>query len=178
MTRHINILLVNSLNLPVRLSGSFTFRICFQIMNTSKKPTAQAKKEQTVAEAQANLNANGSTLAPKEPEQKRVMPTASSQGKGKSLDTQRISFDPKLLGGAVLPPQMVTIVEAYYDLCDKQKLKYGDSVKVSDLNDSVTWQYKQDVTTVLAHYRKAIVGKGPWKPRQNETIRKIGSLSS
>jgi hypothetical protein len=73
---------------------------------------------------------------------------------------------------------MVTIVEAYYDLCDKQKLKYGDSVKVSDLNDSVTWQYKQDVTTVLAHYRKAIVGKGPWKPRQDETIRKIGSLSS
>ena len=147
-------------------------------MNTSKKPTAQAKKEQTVAEAQANLNANGSTLAPEEPKQKRVMPTASSQGKGKSLDTQRISFDPKLLGGAVLPPQMVTIVDAYYDLCDKQKLTYGASVKVSDLNDSIEWSYKQDATTVIAHYRKAIVGKGPWKPRQNETIRKIGSLSS
>jgi len=146
-------------------------------MNTSKKPTAQAKKEQTVAEAQANLNANGSTLAPEEPKQReRVMPKASSQGKGKSLDTQRISFDPDLLDGAVLPPQMVTIVEAYYDLCDEQGLIYGERVKVSDLNDSVDWQYKQDVTTVLAHYRKAIVGKGPWKPRQTETVCKIGDV--
>ena len=148
-------------------------------MNTSKKPTAQAKKEQTVAEAQANLNANGSTLAPEEPKQReRVMPKASSQGKGKSLDTQRISFDPDLLGGAVLPPQMVTIVGAYYELCDDLKLIYGQPVKVSDLNHAVDWHYKQDVTTVLAHYRKAIVGKGPWKPRQNETIHRIGSLSS
>ena len=145
-------------------------------MNASIKPTAQAKKEQTVAEAVANLNAKGSTLAPEEPKQERVMPTASSQGKGKSLDTQRISFDPDLLDGAVLPPQMVTIVGAYYDLCDDLGLIYGERVKVSDLNDSVTWHYKQDVTTVLAHYRKAIVGKGPWKPRQTETIHKIGDV--
>jgi hypothetical protein len=146
-------------------------------MNTSKKPTAQAKKEQTVAEAVANLNAKGSTLAPKERKMpERMMPTASAQGKGKSLDTQRISFDPDLLDGAVLPNQMVIIVGAYYDLCDEQKLIYGERVKVSDLNDSVDWQYKQDVTTVLAHYRKAIVGKGPWKPRQTETIRKIGDV--
>ena len=33
-------------------------------MSTSVKPTAQAKKEQTVREAQAALDANGSTLAP------------------------------------------------------------------------------------------------------------------
>ena len=109
-------------------------------MNTSKKPTAQAEKEQTVAEAQANLNSNGSTLAPKERKMpERRMPTASSQGKGKSLDTQRISFDPNLLDGAVLPNQMVIIVGAYYDLCDKQGVIYGERVKVSDLNDSVTW---------------------------------------
>ena len=128
-------------------------------MNTSAKPTAQAKKEQTAREAVAALNAKGSTLAPK-PKKERVKPRASSRGRmGASLDTQEIAFHPEMLRNTTLPNQMCIIVDAYYNLCDALDIEYGEFVKVSELNNSITWNFKQDATTVIAHYRKCILGE-------------------
>mgnify|MGYP003628198911 CR=1 FL=1 len=146
-------------------------------MNTSAKPTAQAKKEQTAREAVAALNAKGSTLAPK-PKKERVKPRASSRGRmGASLDTQEIAFHPEMLRNTTLPNQMCIIVDAYYNLCDALDIEYGEFVKVSELNNSITWNFKQDATTVIAHYRKCILGEGTWKPRQSDTICQIGSFN-
>ena len=141
------------------------------------KSNTKSAPEQTAREAQAALDANGSTLAPK-PKKERVKPRASSKGRmGASLDNQEIAFHPEMLRNTTLPNQMCIIVDAYYDLCDVLDLDYGAFVKVSELNNSITWNFKQDATTVIAHYRKCILGEGTWKPRQADTICQIGSFN-
>ena len=133
----------------------------------------QAKKvedTQPVADAIANVK-----LA-----KQRMMPTKSSNGKGSSIELASISFDPDQLATAQVPNQMYLIIEAYYDLCDALDLDYGKSVKVIEIQNSMdphTWTFKQDVCTVLSHYRLMIEGVNPWKPKQDATIHAIGKVS-
>jgi hypothetical protein len=119
-------------------------------------------------------------LATNKVARQRIMPSKTSSGKGSSIETASISFNPEQLATATVPNQMCLIIEAYYDLCDALDLEYGQPVKVIELQNSISsdvWKFKQDVTVVLSHYRLMINGVNPWKPKQDATIHAIGKIS-
>ena len=134
------------------------------------KQVKKVEDTQTVADAMANVK-----LA-----RQRIMPAKTSSGKGSSIETSSIAFNPEQLATATVPNQMCLIIEAYYDLCDALDLDYGQPVKVIELQNSISsdvWKFRQDVTVVLSHYRLMINGVNPWKPKQDATIHAIGKIS-
>jgi hypothetical protein len=119
-------------------------------------------------------------LATNKVARQRIMPSKTSSGKGSSIETSSIAFNPEQLATATVPNQMCLIIEAYYDLCDALDLDYGQPVKVIELQNSISsdvWKFRQDVTVVLSHYRLMINGVNPWKPKQDATIHAIGKIS-
>jgi len=94
-------------------------------MNTSTKPTAQAKKEQTVAQAIANVDAKKAIPMPK------LMTTG---GKGAGGD---YAFDLAAVERTKLSPQLAYTVYGYVHLLNERGLSAGDEVSVEDLNSVV-----------------------------------------
>tara|TARA_R100001082_G_scaffold67266_1_gene38083 strand:+ start:350 stop:799 length:450 start_codon:yes stop_codon:yes gene_type:complete len=149
-------------------------------MSNVTKSKSVDSKEQTAREAMSKVDARLALSDAKEATRQRYLPKKSSSGKGNSIDTASISFDPKAMKDAIVPNQIFIIVDAYYDLCDALDLDYGKPVKVIELQNSISsdvWKFKQDVTVVLSHYRLMIEGVNPWKPKQDATIHAIGKVS-
>ena len=149
-------------------------------MSNVTKSKSVDSKEQTAREAMSKGDARLALSDAKEATRQRYLPKKSNNGKGNSIDTASISFDPNAMKDAIVPNQIFIIVEAYYDLCDALKLEYGKSVKVIELQNSISsdvWKFRQDVTVVLGHYRKMISGDSPWRPKQDATVHAIGKVS-
>tara|TARA_R110002012_G_scaffold226852_1_gene398999 strand:+ start:157 stop:600 length:444 start_codon:yes stop_codon:yes gene_type:complete len=87
-------------------------------------------KDQTVADAISNLNANGSTLAPKMPDLK-----VSKQGGRKSGD---VMYLPSELGKVPHSPQTAMTIYGYFHLCSERGLVAGEAwISKADINDVV-----------------------------------------
>ena len=94
-------------------------------MSTSVKPTAPAKKEQTVAQAIANVDAKKAIPMPK------LMTTG---GKGSGGD---YAFDLAAVERTKLSPQLAYTVYGYVHLLNERGLDAGVELSVEDLNSVV-----------------------------------------
>ena len=98
-------------------------------MNAKTNKTA-APSTQTVKEAISNLNANGSTLAPKMPDLK-----VSKRG-GKT--SGEVRFLPSELGKVPHSPQTAMTIYGYFHLCSERCLVAGEAwISKADINDIV-----------------------------------------
>ena len=96
-------------------------------------------KDQTVADAISNLNANGSTLAPKMPDLK-----VSKQGGRKAGD---VMYLPSELGKVPHSPQTAVTIYGYFHLCSERGLVAGEAwISKADINDAVIVSDRVDPT--------------------------------
>ena len=94
-------------------------------MTTSNKPTAQAKKEQTVAQAIANVDAKKAIPMPK---------PMTTGGKGSGGD---YAFDLAAVQRTKLSPQLAYTIYGYVHLLNERGLDAGAELSVEDLNSVV-----------------------------------------
>ena len=139
-------------------------------MTSSNKPTAQAKKEQTVAQAIANVDAKKEAIA-----SKPKRPNVLASGKGAH---GHVMFN-KVPDGFMCAAQLATAIDIYFDML-------GDGghrpLSISAMQDYVEADRKlsliyetQSFAKVLKHYAPEIAGKKPWKYKQGTFA--IGELS-
>jgi len=96
-------------------------------------------KDQTVADAISNLNANGSTLAPKMPNLK-----VSNRGGKKAGE---VMFLPSELGKVPHSPQTAMTIYGYFQLCSDRGLEPGEAwISKADINDIVIVSHRVDPT--------------------------------
>ena len=96
-------------------------------MSTSVKPTAQAKKEQTVAQAIANVDAKKASFMP-----------SLKVSKGGSKKRGDVRFIPNKLNTVDHSPQTAMVIYAYFHLCNERGLTAGEAwISKQDINDIV-----------------------------------------
>ena len=96
-------------------------------------------KDQTVADAIANLDANGSTLAPKMPNLR-----VSNRGGKKAGE---VMFLPSELGKVPHSPQTAMTIYGYFQLCSERGLEPGKAwISKADINDIVIVSHRVDPT--------------------------------
>ena len=101
-------------------------------MTTSKKPTAQAVKEQTVAQAIANVDAK-----------KKAMMPDLNVSKGGSTRRGEVMYLPSELGNVQQSTQTEVTSYGYFHLCNERGLTAGEVyVSKQDINDVVIVDHK------------------------------------
>tara|TARA_A100000172_G_scaffold51136_1_gene32160 strand:+ start:128 stop:577 length:450 start_codon:yes stop_codon:yes gene_type:complete len=96
-------------------------------MSTSVKPNAQAKKEQTVAQAIANVDSK-----------KKAMMPDLKVSKGGSPSRGEVIFLPSELGKVGHSPQTAMTIYGYFHLCNERGLTAGEAwISKQDINDIV-----------------------------------------
>jgi hypothetical protein len=103
-------------------------------MTTSNKPTAQAKKEQTVAQAIANVDAKKASF----------MPSLNVSRKGAKKQGD-VKFIPNKLNTVDHSPQTAMVIYAYFHLCNERGLTAGEAwISKQDINDIVIVSFRPD----------------------------------
>ena len=101
-------------------------------MTTSKKPTAQAVKEQTVAQAIANVDAK-----------KKAMMPDLNVSKGGSTSRGEVMYLPSELGNVQHSTQTALTIYGYFHLCNERGLTAGEVyISKQDINDVVIVDHK------------------------------------
>ena len=130
-------------------------------------------KDQTVADAIANLDANGSTLAPETTKPKR--PKVIPSGKGAH---GKVMFN-NVPEGFKCAAQLATAIDVYFELLgddDYHPIEIETMREYVESNPHLAKIYEtQGFVTVLKHYTGEITGRDAWKYKQGKIA--IGEFS-